>query len=199
MKELLTNIMTDFINCSDCFCSEADFQFNLAWRIKEEIPDANVILEYPIREKNKNKYIDIYVSHNNKEHFIELKYKTKSEEIERYGNKFILANQSAQDVGRYSFCKDIERLESMKNKNSTNYAIFLTNDTAYCIDNDNMKSLDTLFRIHQGKTLNGILNWNTDKKEHWTADYPPINIKGAYKCDWKGSNSKKYLILEVIL
>ena len=46
------------------FTLEADFQFSLAWKLKEILGEtAKIILEYPYREKEgtRIKYIDIYI------------------------------------------------------------------------------------------------------------------------------------------
>ena len=64
MKDILEKIMNEFINSDDHFCSEADFQFSLAWRIKEELKNVEIILEYPIENKentNQHIYIDILI------------------------------------------------------------------------------------------------------------------------------------------
>ena len=221
METILKNIMDEFINSDEHFCSEADFQFSLAWRIKEELEknnkkDIKVLLEYPIKKeeqkkdnkKEENIYIDIYVSYDKKEHFIELKYKTKKAKIKRHENEFTLKNQAAQDIGRYLFCKDIERLENMKNKGN-NYAIFLTNDSTYLSQPNYKKdTLDKNFRIHEGSTLNRKLEWippednDDNKKPHWTTRYDPISLKNNYECKWKtnainNNTIKSYLLLEI--
>ena len=85
------------------FTLEADFQFSLAWKLKEILGDtAKIILEYPYREKEgtRIKYIDIYIDTPDEISFIELKYKTTAKEITRYGINLTLKNHSAQDFGR---------------------------------------------------------------------------------------------------
>ena len=70
------------------FTLEADFQFSLAWKLKEILGEtAKIILEYPYREKEgtRIKYIDIYIDTPDEISFIELKYKTTAKEITRYG------------------------------------------------------------------------------------------------------------------
>ena len=119
------------------FTLEADFQFSLAWKLKEILGEtAKIILEYPYREKEgtRIKYIDIYVDTPNEISFIELKYKTKTQKITRYGIDLTLKNHSAQDFGRLLFVQDIERLEGVHNttsKKMNNYCLFLTNDKVY--------------------------------------------------------------------
>ena len=119
------------------FTLEADFQFSLAWKLKEILGEtAKIILEYPYCEKEgtRIKYIDIYVDTPNEISFIELKYKTKTQKITRYGIDLTLKNHSAQDFGRLLFVQDIERLERIRNttsKKMNNYCLLLTNDKVY--------------------------------------------------------------------
>lgn len=119
------------------FTLEADFQFSLAWKLKEILGEtAKIILEYPYCEKEgtRIKYIDIYVDTPNEISFIELKYKTKTQKITRYGIDLTLKNHSAQDFERLLFVQDIERLEGVRNRTSkkmNNYCLFLTNDKVY--------------------------------------------------------------------
>ena len=210
MKDILEKIMNEFINSDDHFCSEADFQFSLAWRIKEELKNVEIILEYPIENKentNQHIYIDICVIHNNKKHFIELKYKTTRVAFKKHDIPFKLTTQSAHDLGRYHFCKDIERLEKMKNKGCHNYAIFLTNDPAYVSKPKHSETLDKNFRIHEGSELKkGIpLEWNTPKsncnaeKPHWTSSYDTIEFNNDYTCKWNTNEkaTKSYLLLKI--
>lgn len=143
-------------------------------------------------------YIDICVIHNGKKHFIELKYKTKKETISRYNVKIDLTDQLAQDLGRYSFCKDIERLELVNQDNSgPNYAIFLTNDSSYWENNTDKHTLDFSFRIYENKTLSGNLNWKLQKT--WTRKYPAITLNNEYTCNWKNTKNEncKYLCLKI--
>ena len=58
------------------FVSEADFQLELAWTIKENYPNAKIRLEY-CPSFDLNMHIDILVIMNNKCYPIELKYKPK--------------------------------------------------------------------------------------------------------------------------
>ena len=58
------------------FVSEADFQLEMAWVIKELYPDAKVRLEYTPRF-NPDMHIDILVIFKDSWIPIELKYKTK--------------------------------------------------------------------------------------------------------------------------
>ena len=200
------------------FCSEADFQFSLAWYLKEKLNNVNIILEYPYvadkqltdnKEREKIYYIDIYVEDSNSDccSYIELKYKTKSGKIKRYGKHIDLKNQAAQDIGRYLFLKDVLRLEEICEKensqNMKNYAILLTNDSSYWTTRSNTKTLDTHFRIHDGKEINGVLKWEKRNADaaHWSDKYSPITLKNSYTCNWKVKSHEaknwNYLIFSI--
>lgn len=201
----LEDIIKNFIDTNNQFCSEKDFQFSLAWEIKSKLENTEIILECPYKGKNgKTIYIDICVTHNGKKHFIELKYKTKKETINRYNVEIDLTNQLAQDLGHYSFCKDIERLESVNQDYlGSHYAIFLTNDSSYWTIPNRKQTLDCNFRIHLGKTLEKMLDWTeqpiNNKHEHWTNKYPAIQLKNKYECKWEDTENEncKYLCLKI--
>lgn len=117
------------------YVSEADFQFAFAWKIKELYPDATVRLEYIPWLFDVNMHIDIVVFDQGRMIPIELKYKTKLINITINGDHLYLKNHSAQDVGRYDFLSDIQRLERLIESNlypvDDAYAIMMTNDAGY--------------------------------------------------------------------
>ena len=100
------------------FCSEADFQLEMAWVIKEMYHDAEVRLEY-VPTFDDKMHIDILVFINNEWIPIELKYKTKKSKKEKMTDQitqegFNLKNQGAKNIGCYLYLKDIERIERIK-------------------------------------------------------------------------------------
>ena len=220
MKEKLNEIMKSF---KEPFCSEADFQHSLAWKLHEEIPNANIILEYPWKnENNENKmvYYDIYVEVNDQVHLIELKYRTKKIEIEKYGQKITLKNHSAQDMGCCHFWLDVQRLENTKLKCDCNYCIMLTNDKLYFETGPKKGSIYENFSLKEGRDTSRpeeaeIKIKEKDKervKKYWPTDGKEIILKNDYKCEWKQCSKMpksknlcspkqyyewKYLLLEV--
>ena len=84
-------------NKRQIFTSEADFQLELAWIIKEEYPNTKVRLEY-CPSFDLNMHIDILVIYDNKWIPIELKYKTKCCNKLINGEIFNLKNHGAKDV-----------------------------------------------------------------------------------------------------
>ena len=118
------------------FHSEDDLKLSLGLIIKELYPELEIRLEKPININMIDIYgeypivrapIDIIVSDKNgKTVPIELKYKTKNSKPNLTENPMILTNHGATDIGRYSFRKDIYRIEQYlsKEKNS-DFGIYL--------------------------------------------------------------------------
>ena len=123
------------------FFNEAQFQFALAWAIKEQF-DCEVILEaltryYENGDRKKRDYTDIVLEKGDLRIAIELKYKTAG--LEMADKKISLANQGARDLGCYDFFLDIARIQTLTHKGDHSvllpcdrgYAVFLTNDKGY--------------------------------------------------------------------
>ncbi|MGN5954145.1 hypothetical protein ACP6L2_05980 [Sphingobacterium lactis] len=170
------------------FHSEDDLKLEMALVIKELYPGFNVRLERPIiiqmhsvdgKIIDVRAPIDIVVLDNElKKVFpIEIKYKTKRALITDNLENFDLANHGANDVGRYSFRKDIYRIENVKieslnieNLKIEKYAIekgfvfILTNDKAYYQNDISTKgSLDSNFSFHHGSIINAnYAGWNIE-------------------------------------
>ncbi len=168
------------------FTLEADFQFSLAWKLKEILGDtAKIILEYPYREKDgtRIKYIDIYIDTPDEISFIELKYKTTAKEITRYGINLTLKNHSAQDFGRLLFVQDIERLEGICNttsKKMNNFCLFLTNDKVYWKKEkgETKETIDEKFYLAKNIEA-GAKVFSPDNNK-----YKKEVLTNAYECHW---------------
>lgn len=122
---------------STIFSNESEFQFLLAWKIKELIPNAEIIFERytQIDEDIKKKsFIDLVVKLNDKFIPIELKYMTTNLEYEEYS----LMEHGAMNNRSYDVLKDVERIEKycndIKNNASTGYVIVVTNNKYYWKD-----------------------------------------------------------------
>ena len=69
-----------------------------------------------------------------------------------------LAKPKSQDLGRYDFIKDIERIENIvtdRAPHATGYAILLTNYPSYWTRFLNDNTVDVKFRLHEGSNLHG--------------------------------------------
>lgn len=170
------------------FHSEADFQFALAWEIQKFYPQAEVRLEYCPANIEPSMHIDILVSIDDLWYPIELKYKTLGCTKTYKDEQFRLKNHGAQDVGRYDFLKDAQRIEQLSKlipNIQRGYSIFLTNDPSYWKDSGNNTTVYYEFSISEGTIKTGKMSWaehaskGTIKgREH------PINLEGQYVINW---------------
>jgi len=189
------------------FHSEADFKHSLAWEIHKKHPDLNIRLEKREKIDGEEVYIDIFIYKNDKVFALELKYKTKMFNKVVSNENYQLKDQSAQNCGRYDFCKDIERLEKILKKypNGTGFAILLTNDASYWKEPRRSDTVDKDFRIHEGRTIKGTLKWKRGtSKGTIRGRENPIKLTGKYNLHWKnysnlnGNNGEfRYLLVEV--
>ena len=166
------------------FSSEADFQFALAWTIKELYPHVEVRLEWIPVDYNPNIYIDIVVFEDDDLIPIELKYKTKKTDKVVGGERFVLKNQSATDLGRYDFLKDIQRIEFIKQHFMSfkeGYAVLLTNDPNYSVA-PSVNASYGAFSIADGDIKTGALRWAEGSKS--IKGREGINLLGSYSMQW---------------
>ena len=97
-----------------------------------------------------------------------------------------MLDQSAQDVGRYDFVKDIQRLEAsaVGRPASSGYAILLTNDSAYWAQ-PSRDTVDAAFRLQEGRQVTGELAWS-ERASPGTIRSPetPLNLTENYTLNW---------------
>lgn len=169
------------------FHSEADFQFAFAWELQKLLPNANIRLEY-CPSFAPTMHIDIYVVDNEGTHPIELKYKTKSITTTHDNEYYKIKNHGAQDLGRFDFLYDINRIESVKKLDSTfksGYAIMITNDPSYWKAPCTINTVDSAFRIHDGQTISGLLEWGDKASKGTTKGRDPFELKKQYNMHWE--------------
>ena len=85
------------------------------------------------------------------------------------------------------------------------YAILLTNDSSYWKPSRNLRTVDQEFRLHEGRRIEGNLNWNGASEGTMHKRKEAIKLKNSYHTRWEGYseiNSKKngkfrYLALRV--
>ena len=171
------------------FHSEADFQHALAWELQLSDPNIDIRLEYRPSWLDRRNYVDIWVMEGDTATAVELKYKTRRIDMSFGGERFALLNQSAQDVGRYDYVKDIERVERVvaAGRQVVGYAIILTNDSGYWSLPRKSDSVDANFRIHEGRVLSGLLGWDPRASEGTRRGrMDSINLSGSYRLAWRG-------------
>ncbi len=169
------------------FHSEADFQHALAWAIHQQLPSAQVRLELPFRTDQRTVHLDLWISSGSASFAIELKYKTCSLSLEIQDEMFSLSNHAAQDLGRYDFVKDIQRLEQIvANKpNVTGYAIMLTNDASYWASPRGAHTIDSAFRLSHGRILSKALTWGAGASVGTMRGREmPISLAHEYIVNW---------------
>ena len=170
------------------FVSEADFQLELAWIIKEEYPNAKIRMEY-CPSFDPNMHIDILVIIDNMWIPIELKYKTKGCQKIIEEEKFNLKNHGAKDVNCYLYLKDIQRIEKIKENildYKNGYTIFITNELSYMKKPLKENCVYEQFSLENGIIKTGLLNWGENTSEGTKKNCEqPINLKGQYYIEWK--------------
>ncbi|MDR3049112.1 MAG: hypothetical protein LBV16_04650 [Elusimicrobiota bacterium] len=171
MKQLLEEIMKGI---NELFMSEAHFRSYLSRCLQQSLPQAIVNEEYPYPYKNKTIKVDIRVENGGKEHYIELKYKTKK--------------QATENMHSYHIYKDINRLETISKENgSQNFFIFLTNNERY---QKVHKDTDYEQFCLSEQICKGIHKWIKTElcersEEELQKSYPAIEINNDYKIEWK--------------
>ncbi len=169
------------------FHSEADFQHALAWEICLQWPMCSMRLERRPPNLKERIYLDLWVANEETTLAIELKYKTRGLRTTIAGETFALADQAAQDLARYDFLKDVQRLEQVvaNHEDIVGYAVFLTNDSAYWKIPPNNQTVDAAFRIHEGRLVSGQLSWEEKASQGTTAGrVRPILLAGTYHLSW---------------
>ncbi len=138
--------------------------------------------------------IDIWAVNGTEQLAIEVRFKTALLQT-MYGDKVVdLKNQAAQDISRYDYLKDLEKLERVVSKRPgiKGYAILITNDHNYWTQSTRVTSVDEAFRIHQGKVVHGQLQWMNASSGTMENRHKPISIHGSYTVNWS-----PYLVLGV--
>ena len=170
------------------FHSEADFQHSFAWRLHERWPSASIRLEMPIRSAARSIYLDIFVIEDAVRYGIELKYKTRALRVGWHGESYELKNQAAQDIGRYDFLLDIQRIEGLKSQGliDRGASLFLTNDSAYWKSPRVPDTIDADFRLHHGRTVQGNLGWGRKASKGTTSGREAAIFLGrSYQLEWR--------------
>ena len=169
------------------FTSEADFQLELAWQLKQQYPEAQIRLEYcPVFDPDM--HIDILVIMNGRWIPIELKYKTRKGEFVDGQACFCLKDHSAKDVNCYLYLNDIQRIERVKRACSEfieGYTVMLTNELSYRRPPTRSSCNYAQFSLHESAVKTGRMVWG----EHTGAGTmrrceAPIVLSGSYPLNW---------------
>ena len=191
------------------FQSEADFQLALAWEIQRAYPDAVIRPEYRPAFLDRRGHLDLWVRTSAWTAAIEVKYFTAPLSCKVIGEPYDLIHQGAQDISRYDFVRDVERVERVARDHSgvTGFALALTNDSAYWrVPATSRETIDAAFRLHEGRVLEGRLAWaDTAGAGTTRGRTSPHTLQGRYPLSWRpygdasavSNGTFKYLLLEV--
>ena len=200
LKKIKEDINDFFKENTKLFYNERDLQMNLANFLRGGNYYDNVFLEYSLPEHigfvgeegtleseadlDSNIRIDIVVEKRGKYIPIELKYKTKSTEedtIVRFGKLIkakLLKDQSAQNINRYLFWKDVERIETIKKHFQPNivagFCIFLTNEGNYT---KTPKGASASFTMETENQRPKKLDWEGEVADSTRSKYPKIVLE----------------------
>ena len=175
------------------FHSEADFQHELAFALREQNSDIEIRLERPLDRAIGA--IDAEIRIRDEQYNLELKYLTKQFSCSHKNENFALKQQGAHPLRRYDVCKDIARIESLKKQTGMGGAVVaLTNDPAYWRRKTLKPVIDEAYRLGEGRELNGQLTWDS-KASFGTKKgrEKPICLEGNYRLAWKSYGDLKTL------
>ena len=137
--------------------------------------------------QRRRRYVDIWLPAEGIA--IELKYQTRKLELRQNDEAFALRNQGAEDLGRYDFLLDIQRLESFRSAVdgcAAGYAVLLTNDPLYWEAPRTMDTVDAALPLHEGRELTGELRWSDRAGAGTTKGREsPIRLLGSYRLSWR--------------
>ena len=182
----IADVMMELARCRPVFHSEADFQHEFAWCTRSLMSDGDVRLEYkPL--PSEPVYLDLWLPGIGVA--VELKYFTRKLELEHNGESFALRDQGAQDIRRYDFIKDIQRLERVCKERTdvrAGFAVLLTNDSPYWQQPSRPKTVDAAFRLHDGRCVSGEMAWSERARAGTTKGREePIRLDGSYELQWR--------------
>lgn len=180
-------VLTDLAIKRPVFHSEADFQHALAWELQLAHQTASIRLEKQVSAQGARVHLDLLFQKPGEELAIELKYKTRVSKFSHQGEEYSLRNHSAQDIGRHDFIKDVQRFERYVALHPTaeGFAILLTNDRTYWSKSSRSDSVDSAFRIHEGRILQGRVAWGSGASDGTKRKREePIDLQLTYDMHW---------------
>lgn len=187
-KELsLTDAMAVLSRRRRIFHSEADFQHELAWTLREMDPCLQIRLEHPRHDRTGA--VDLVARRDGRPVLaLELKYLTRQLSINWEGEAYELKAQSGAPIRRHGVIKDLAANERF----IANYpdaraaVIVLTNDPGYWQDSSREGVSDAAFRIHDGRAFSGALGWSANASLGLTrGKVSPFELIHQYVARWR--------------
>jgi hypothetical protein len=165
-----------FFSSKAAFKDALKFQLQEKFRVMENRHFHGYVVDLWVDDPNGEQQYAIYVM--NKLARLTIKQNNQSIELKHHG---------AQDIDRYDFLKQVEKLEKLTigRENVKGIAILLTNDHLYWSKPIRSNTVDRYFRIHENSILTGELKWLEHASAGTTKNREePIVIKGMYKMQW---------------
>ena len=184
---VIDDLMTRLALRRPVFCSEADFQHELAYEIRKSDPSLNVRLEWPLTTPTRGA-IDLVVIGETR-FALELKYLSKSFSTTLDGEPVTLKQHGAHDQRRYDVCKDVARMETYAEATGSGAGVLvLTNDPSYWQQRARADTIDAAFNLSH-RELTGRLAWHELAKPGTTKNRETaLEIKGRYALTWRDYN-----------
>ena len=188
LPDLLTSIH-ELAKARPIFHSEADFQHALAWHLHASRVASSIRLEVPFRRNEVSaEYLDLLTVIGDDKVAVELKYKTRRLSHVHSGEAFDIQNHGAQDLGRYDFLLDVQRIERFvrEGRATSGLAVLLTNDQSYWSPATRPGTVDEMFRLNEGRVISGQLSWLSHASAGTTKGRTtPIALRGKYAASWQ--------------
>ena len=165
--------------------SEDHFKLGLAAELAKMYGDERVRLEWTPAT---NAQVDIGIRRGDVTIPVELKYKTKKGTVEddAFDETFVLTSDGAHTKVHYRLFRDVRRVEEIvAEQGRYGYFVLLTNDSNYWSPGHSTDALYDDFRVHEGRTVEGTLEWREVKdwiRNNGMAD--PIELSGRYRMEW---------------
>jgi hypothetical protein len=199
-QTIINQIQTFLLNHNGFFHTEKEIQIHLTNYFLSTKTYDHVFFEYYVGINllqpnypwdNDNKIsIDIVLVKDGLYYPIEIKYKTATQVFPHFvfdtETNVTLENQKAQTIGRYSFWKDIKRIELLETSFQNvkrGLVLFVSNDSSYRQAPRNNNG-GAPFSIHQGRVVNigTLLNWNDNLAV--ANERPGFTLRYEYNINW---------------
>lgn len=117
----------------------------------------------------------------------ELKYLTRHYSIALDGETYRLKNHGAHDLRRYDVVRDIQRMERFNWPDyGPSFVIALSNDPSYWNSARSDATIDSAFRLSEGRVVGGALAWANHAGEGTIRKREaPLNLRGQYAMNWR--------------
>jgi hypothetical protein len=182
----ISSILSELAGSRPIFHSEADFQHAFALALTKHASSVSVRLEVPF-SFDKPGATDIVARSGGSTSGIELKYLTRQLAFKSDGETFNLKAQGATVLRRYDVLKDVQRLERFNEQHGgPSHVVVVTNDPAYWNPSKRRCTIDSDFRLCEGRVVSGLCRWaETASPGSMRNREEPINLHGSYMIRWQ--------------